>query len=55
MHNELNTRYKFDPPLDPKFVNKYLSAHLRSSRAVWKAHWLRNENEDKHPNCPEEA
>ena len=55
VHNELNTRYKFDPPLDSKRVDKYLSTHLRNSRAVWKAHWLRYGNEDMHPNCPEGA
>lgn len=55
VHNELNDRYGFDPPIDPKRVDAYLSAHLRSSRAVWKTHWLRNGDEDRHPNCPEEA
>lgn len=55
VHKEINTVYKFDPPLDPKRVDKYLAAHLRSSRAVWKAHWLRNGDENRHPNCPEEA
>ena len=38
VHRELNVQYKFDPPIDPKRVDKYLSGHLRTSCAVWKAH-----------------
>ena len=55
VHRELNKTYKFDPPIDPKRVNTYLSDHLRSSRAVWKAHWQRYGDDNRHPNCPEEA
>lgn len=55
VHKEINATYKFDPPLDTKRVEKYLAAHLRSSRAVWKAQWLRHGDDNRHPNCPEEA
>lgn len=55
MHKELNEVYKFDPPLDPFVIDKFLSAHLRTSRAVWKAHWKKYGNEHRHHNCPEEA
>lgn len=55
VHNELRTHYKFDPPLDMARVDKYLAGHLRSQRAVWKAHWLKNGDSNRHPNCPEEA
>lgn len=55
LHKEINFQYKFDPPLDPKRVDKYLAAHLRSARAVWKAHWHKFGDENRHPNCPEEA
>ena len=55
VHNELKEAYKFDPPLDPKRVDKYLSCHLRTSRAVWKAHWKKYGTEHRHHNCPEEA
>lgn len=55
VHKELNAQYKLDPPLDPKRVDKYLAGHLRSSRAVWKAHWQRCGDFDRHHNCPEEA
>ena len=53
IHRELNEHYKFDPMLDPKRVDKYLASHLRSSRAVWKAHWLKNGDDNRHPNCPD--
>jgi hypothetical protein len=39
VHKELNSQYKFDPPLDPKRVDKCLTGHLRSARAVLKAQW----------------
>ena len=55
IHQELNSRYKFDPPVDPKRVEKYLAGHLRSSRAVWKSHWLRYGDSKRHHNCPEDA
>lgn len=55
IHTELNTKYKFDPPVDPKRVDKYLAGHLRSSRAVWKAHWQRHGAGDRHQNCPKIA
>lgn len=48
VHKELNTSYKFKPPLDLKRVDKYLAGHLRSSRAVWKSHWLRYGDDDRH-------
>jgi hypothetical protein len=54
VHAQLNEAYKFDPPLDPKRVDKFLSGHLRTSRAVWKAHWKKGP-ENRHHNCPEEA
>lgn len=55
VHRELNAMIKFDPPLDTKRVDKYLAGHLRSARAVWKAHWQRYGSEDRHNKCPEEA
>ena len=55
VHKELNAVYKFDPPLDRKRVEKYLSGHLRTSRAVWKAHWLKYGDSHRHHGCPEEA
>jgi hypothetical protein len=55
VHNQLREAYKFDPPLDPKRVDKFLSGHLRTSRAVWKAHWKKEGPENRHQNCPEEA
>lgn len=55
LHRELNAQYKFDPPLDPKKVDKYLSGHLRTSHAVWKAHWLKYGDDSRHHNCPAKA
>lgn len=55
VHNELKEQFKFDPPIDIKRVDKYLSGHLRTSRAVWKAHWKKNGPATKHHNCPQEA
>ena len=55
VHREVNRQYKFDPPLEPRVVFKYLAGHLRSSRAVWKAHWQIHGDENRHPNCPEVA
>lgn len=55
VHKELNALIKFDPPLDPKRLEKYLAGHLWSARAVWKAHWLRHGDDARHPNCPKEA
>lgn len=55
VHRELNDVYKFDPPLDRKSVEKYLAGHLRTSRAVWKAHWLKYGDSQRHHHCPEEA
>ena len=52
VHIELNEKYGFDPPLDPKKIDKYLSGHLRTSRAVWKAHWLKHGDSSRHHNCP---
>ena len=55
VHKELRDVFKFDPPLDQKRVEKYLSGHLRTSRAVWKAHWTKYGASQRHHNCPEEA
>ena len=55
VHREVNVAYKFDPPIDPKRIDKYLSCHLRTSRAVWKAHWKKYGPEQRHHNCPEGA
>lgn len=55
VHKEIERRMKFDPPIDPRRVDKYLSSHLRSMRAVWKAHWVLHGDNFRHPNCPEEA
>ena len=55
LHKELNEQYKFDPQIGPKRVDKYLSGHLRTSRAVWKAHWKRFGPSDRHHNCPQAA
>ena len=55
VHNEVNEQLKFAPPIDPKRIDKYLSGHLRTSRAVWKAHWKKYGAAQRHPNCPEAA
>ena len=55
VHKELNAILKFDPPLDATRIDKYLAGHLRSARAVWKAHWQRYGPDNRHHNCPEEA
>ena len=55
VHREVNEQYKFDPPIDPKRIDKFLSCHLRTSRAVWKAHWKKYGTSNRHPNCPELA
>lgn len=55
VHKEFKETCKFDPPIDPKRVEKYLAGHLRSMRAVWKAHWQRHGSDNRHPHCPEEA
>ena len=55
VHKEIATQYKYDPPLDPKRIDKYLSGHLRTQRAVWKVHWKRYGSSHRHHNCPEEA
>ena len=55
VHKELSSQYKLDPPLDPKRVDKYLAGHFCSSRAVWKAHWQRCGDFDRHHNYPKEA
>ena len=55
VHKALQEQFKFDPPIDPRRVDKYLAGHLRSSRAVWKAHWQLHGDHNRHPNCPEEA
>lgn len=55
VHTEVNERYGFNPPIDPKSIDKYLSAHFRTSRAVWKAHWKKYGDSQKHPNCPKDA
>ena len=55
LHKELNDKYKFDPPIGPKRIDKYLSGHLRTSRAVWKAHWKKYGASDRHLNCPQAA
>ena len=55
VHKELKAQYHFDPPIDPRKVDKYLAGHLRTSKAVWKSHWLKYDDNHKHPNCPAEA
>jgi hypothetical protein len=55
VHNEINEQYKFDPPIGPKTIDNYLSCHLRTSRAVWKAHWKKNGPAERHHNCPQVA
>lgn len=55
LHKEMRAQYKFDPPIEKRDVEKFLAGHLRSARAVWKAHWVKHGDGDKHPNCPPEA
>ena len=55
IRRELDELIKCEPPLDPHVVDKYLAGHLRSARAVWKAHWLQHGDGARHPNCPEVA
>ena len=55
VYSEINQKFKFDPPIEPRRINKYLAGHLRSSRAVWKAHWQVHGDHNRHHNCPEEA
>jgi hypothetical protein len=55
VHNEIEVRYKFEPPLDPLRIDKFLASHLRSARAVWKSHWKKFGDDIRHPNCPEAA
>lgn len=55
VRKEVYKLYTFDPPLDPSVIDRFLCNHLRSARAVWKAHWLRYGDDVPHPNCPEEA
>ena len=55
VHKELNFVYQFDPPIDPRKGDKYLAGHLRTSRGVWIAHWLKYGDNLRHPNCPPEA
>ena len=55
VHTELNAQYKFDPPIHPKRVDKYLSGHLRTSRAIWNIHWLKYGDSQRHHNCPTDA
>lgn len=55
VHKEMNKLYKFDLLIDPKRVENYLAQHFRSSRALWKAHWLKYGDDNRHPNCPKEA
>lgn len=55
VHKLLKEQYKFDPPICPKQIDKYLSGHLRTSRAVWKAHWKKYGPLERHHNCPQVA
>jgi hypothetical protein len=55
VHNELNAQFKFDPPIDAKRIDNFLSSHLRTSRAVWKAHWKKCGPSERHHNCPQGA
>jgi hypothetical protein len=55
VHNELNAQFKFDPPIDSKKIDNFLSSHLRTSRAVWKAHWKKFGPSERHHNCPQGA
>ena len=55
VRDEINDKYHFDPPIDPRKVDKYLAGHLRTSRGVWKAHWQKHGDDNRHPNCPVEA
>jgi hypothetical protein len=55
VHNEMNAQFKFDPPITPKRIDKFLSNHLRTSRAVWKAHWKKCGPSERHHNCPQGA
>lgn len=55
VHKEVNEILKWDPPLDPRRIDIYLSGHLRTSRAVWKAHWQKHGDAHRHHNCPEVA
>ena len=55
VHKELAAQYRCNPPIDIECVDKYLSGHLRTSRAVWKAHWRKYGPSRRHHNCPVEA
>ena len=55
VYRALNEQFQFDPPIDARRVEKYLCGHLRSSRAVWKAHWQKYGDHNRHLHCPEEA
>ena len=55
VRKEIDLIIKCNPPLEPHVVDKYLAGHLRSARAVWKAHWSQHGDDARHPNCPEAA
>ena len=55
VHKEFALEYTFDPPIDTTRIDKYLSGHLRTSRAVWKAHWKKYGPSNRPNKCPEEA
>lgn len=55
VHNEVRAQYRFEPPIDIKTIDKFLSSHLRTSRAVWKAHWRKSGPSERHHNCPQVA
>lgn len=55
LHEEIKSRFSFDPPVTEKEINRYLAGHLRSQRGVWKLHWEKFGENNKHPGCPVEA
>lgn len=55
LHDEIKSRFSFDPPVTEKEINRYLAGHLRSQRGVWKLHWEKFGENNKHPGCPVEV
>ena len=52
LHDDLNRRFVFDPPLRDGYVLFYIENSLRTTRYIWRKFWVTTGRGEKHRFCP---
>lgn len=52
LKDDLDRRFTFDPPLRMDYILFYIESSLRTTRYIWRKHWLNTGRGEKHKFCP---